>query len=61
MLKELNSYKIDQYAVNACSPSGTDIEHWAAMQIAKLNLCQLGAHKIWSTDGRFPRLPGLGE
>ena len=43
MLKELNSYQIDQYAVSAYSSSGTNHEHWAAMRIAKLNLCQLDA------------------
>ena len=58
VLKELNSYQIDQYVVSAYSSSGTDHEHWAAMRIAKLNLCQL---KIWSKNGRFPRLTGLGE
>ena len=43
LLKELNSYQIDQYAVSAYSSSGTNHEHWAAMRIAKLNLCQLDA------------------
>ena len=40
MIKELNDYQIDQYAVSAYSSSGTDHERWTAKRIAKLNLCQ---------------------
>ena len=43
VLEELNNYQIDQYAVSAYSSRGTDHERWAAMRIAKLNLCQLDA------------------
>ena len=43
VLEELNNYQIDQYVVSAYSSRGTDHERWAAMRIAKQNLCQFDA------------------
>ena len=41
MLKVLNDYEINEFAISAYCSKGTDYERWIAMQIPKSNLCQL--------------------
>ena len=40
-LKDSNNYQINQHSVSAYSSRGIDHESWAAIRIAKLNLCRL--------------------